>query len=381
MLADNTAPHGDWKAGHPLKRRRRAAIFMSQRESGGLTDDTVPAQVPPQSHRSPDVRRSLPARRGQDRTADAGAAGTGATRVPGRLSTWQIQLEYSTPARASIKAHGLIHGVDDQPVARLDTRYEFFKGEALIRVYHTWTWLTQDVAVGACEIAVVLDPVLGGQGTVRVGLSEYANDAWETPWSASTQLVILQSDADSFAARLDGDLAREGERLGGWIQLRGADNRSVSVSLRHAWESYPTAFSVENGRLRVAFWPTQAERLSFTTDAIMGPDVYNDRCWLRYPFSKGKGHFVNNYETTRGFMYTAEGAAWTHELLIAFHDRATAREPAVLNSVTQHPIIIRQDPVSAMRVPCMGFRLMPVNSAWPNIERAVDKLGQMSMAR
>ncbi|NQT94128.1 MAG: hypothetical protein HQ559_15305 [Lentisphaerae bacterium] len=114
----------------------------------------------------------------------------------------------------------------------------------------------------------------------------------------------------------------------------------------------------------------------------MTPKIFNHRTWGNFAFSNKQGHFVNNYKDAPGFLYTAEGAAWTHEIVFGFHDARTKRTPARLNSVTQHPVVLRQDPEQAMKVPFMGFNIMPRQpQKYPNIERAVDWLGRLSMAR
>jgi hypothetical protein len=162
----------------------------------------------------------------------------------------------------------------------------------------------------------------------------------------------------------------------------GDDDRAVSVALRFAWQTYPTALESRDGKMTVHFWPQRAERMSFQPRALMGDRIYFHPTWRRYPFAKEAGHFVNNYQDSKGFMYTAEGAAFTHELVIGFHDDRTSRSPAELNAVTQLPIVLRQDPQSAMRVPFMGFNLMPCDpQRYPDVERAADWLGRLSMAR
>ncbi len=298
--------------------------------------------------------------------------------IPGRLLDWKAGLEESTAARATVKASGMFKYPDGRPMARLDLRYCFYRGESFVRLYHTLTWMIKDTRVGARDVSLSMKPVRSKTSEVYIGLTE-----GDTPLRINKDHFSLHQDrADHFTAQ-SGDLViREGKQIGGWVYLGDAAGMGISVSLRHAWQTHPTSFSLNEGRLSLQFWPKGGPRLSFLPEDIMTPKIYRHHTWKRYPFSKEKGHFVNNYENSPGFLYTAEGAARTNEVVFGFHDGRTKRSPDQLNSVTQHPIVLRQDPKSAMKVPFMGFKIMPRQpEKYPNIERAVDWLGRLSMAR
>ncbi len=296
-----------------------------------------------------------------------------------RLRDWRAELEESTPSRATVKATGLFRGNDDQAVARLDMRYRFHRDESFVRIYHTLTWMVQDVNVGVRALSLALEPDISGGRRVQFGPASQDSAAHEAPAGA----MAFQDGPEHFSIEAaDGSELLSGRQLGGWFAMVGNDGRAVSVALRFAWQTYPTALDSGYGKMTVHFWPQRAEPMSFPPRAMMGDRVYFHPTWKRYPFSRDAGHFVNNYENSKGFMYTAEGAAFTHELVIGFHDDRTSREPAELNAVTQQPIVLRQDPQSAMRVPFMGFDLMPCDpQRYPDIERAADWLGRLSMAR
>ena len=83
-----------------------------------------------------------------------------------------------------------------------------------------------------------------------------------------------------------------------------------------------------------------------------------------------------------GFVQTGEGASRTHEMTVLFFDRASTRTPAQMNSLTQHPFIMRQSPAHAMRAPFFGFHFSPVNrQKHPDIERALEHYGDASVSR
>lgn len=296
-----------------------------------------------------------------------------------RLADWRAELEESTPSRATVKGSGLFRDTDDRTVAQLDMRYQFHRDESFVRIYHTLTWMVQDVNVGVRALSLALEPNISTDRRVRFGLASRGGAAYKVPARA----LAFQDGPEHFSIEAaDGSELLSGRQLGGWFATIGDDGRGVSVALRFAWQTYPTALDSRDGKMTVNFWPQRAEPMSFQPRALMGDRIYFHPTWKRYPFAKQAGHFVNNYEDSKGFMYTAEGAAFTHELAIGFHGERTSRSPAELNSVTQLPIVLRQDPESAMRVPFMGFDLMPCDpQRYPEIERAANWLGRLSMAR
>lgn len=294
---------------------------------------------------------------------------------PGRVVEWDAILEHASPARATVKATGLLQRAGGEPLARVDLRYQFFRGESFVRLYHTVTWMIRDPQIGARELALRFDPAIGDVNAVRVGIDG-------KPVEVSGVNVTLHQDEAEHLALYGGEKKMlDGRQIDGYLALDG-DKRSISVALRHAWQNYPTAFKWDGKRLSVQFWPDRGKAMSFMPRDIMGDRIYFHPTWKKYPFSREKGHFVNNYEDSPYFAYTAEGAAWTHELLVGFHDERSTRDAEQLNDLTQRPLALRQDPEAAMRVPFMGFDLMPYDAdATPEVERAVDWLGRLSMAR
>ena len=310
------------------------------------------------------------------------AAGDGQESRPGSIAGWTVAVEESTPARATIKAKGEFRTPDDDPLARIELRYQFFRNESFVRVYHTLTWMVKDPAIGASEYALQLRPSLGDEGLLRVGESDYSDEHTEVPWTPKAAVTALQDGPEHFSIHADGQQLKEGSRLGGWFALETADGRGISISLREAWQTLPTAFVARDGILRVEFWPSSGARMSFRPGDLMPPDFFNNAThWNRFKWVDGKGHFIHEYSKHPHYLHTAEGAARTHELTLLFYDQTSGRTAAELNSVTQHPIVVRQDARSAMRVPFMGFDLEPVREDHGGTERALEQLGRMAVGR
>ena len=309
----------------------------------------------------------------------------GRQQEPVTIRNWKMELDETTPKRASVKASGFWRKANGQTVARVDVRCEFFQGEAFIRLTHTLTWMVQDVKTGIRELSLTIVPQFENSRAAQIGLDSYPTVAMEAILDQGSPVVAAQDAADHFTVKAGDRVLREGKALGGWMALQGTDGRSIAMSLRDAWQRYPTTFRADGGRLQLQFCPP-SDRLSFDQEAIMGPGIFNHPSWIPIRrYHKGPtdaSHFYDNYSPNPGYIYTAEGAAFTHEVLLSFHDGRAGRSPAALNSVNQHPVVVRQDPVHAMRVPFMGFTILPSDPGEnPGIERAVNQIGRMAMGR
>ncbi len=309
-------------------------------------------------------------------------------RIETKVSAWKVEIEENSPARATLRAEGFFCDSAGEKVAALELRYQFFKGESFVRVYHTLTWMVKDPAIGAREISLSLKPSLGAGGRVKVGLSDYTTEAFETKRQENLSLYAHQIGPDGkelkdmqFALLVNGQKKHAGKQLGGWIAIEDEEGRGVGVVLREMWQMFPAAFSVKGDALAVEFWPSQGPRMGFEPEDLMPPDFYYDTQWNKHPWTQNKGHFVHERVANPEFLHTAEGVARTRELTIFFYDRTAKRTTPELNSVTQHPIALRQDPKAAMRVPFLGFNLEPVRTDYPDMERAVEQIGRLALAR
>ncbi len=430
---------------------------------------------------------------------------------------WRLTLEENSPHRCVALAEGTMRLKGKAPLAKLSVRYHFFSGESFVRLLHTFVWLERSLEPGANQIAVRLAPDLGARQAASVGLSDTTNERQQAVLGPEASLVAYQDTAENFSIRESGREIGSGKNLGGWIGVEGEDGRGLSVSLKNAWQTYPTTLSVIGGDLVIGLWPEEAGRFSFEERDIMPDSLYYDEQWGRQvawtkeggptPFntrdiepkaarnflqtlkrqsataaeSPGKRivsflppelqtrlrewresgeitdgfrariahgmnaflekpefydsaawagvelkaktagllakgipnlkkaelvwlnrlliesafpkaispsdvpHFIHENSqlvNSGGFVQTGEGASRTHELTVLFHDRDSTRTPAQMNSLTQHPFVMRQSPAHALRVPLLGFHFSPVNrEKHPDIERALDHYGDASVSR
>lgn len=300
-----------------------------------------------------------------------------------KLGQMDWEIEEATDTRATIRGRGFFATPWAKRAAQLDLRVQFFKNESFIRIYHTLIWMVRDPDVGAREISLQISPSLTPGGPIAVGVDRNREDGSSSRrWTNDTNLYFHQQAVNRFSVLDGGREVLRGQRLAGWIRMEGQDGRGVAVSLRDAWQMYPKAFCLENGKLRVELWPARSEPMGFSLEQIVPESLYFKKEWQRYDWSKEAKHALHEYATNPHFEHTPEGAARTHEMTLFFFDKNSQRSPDEIHGITQQPVVVRQDPQSAMKVPLMGFAISPVDrQAYPRIEEAVDALGRMALGR
>ena len=303
--------------------------------------------------------------------------------APAKLREMDWQIEEATSQRATIRGCGYFETTEAERAAQLDLRIQFFKNESFVRIYHTLIWMVRDPEVGAGEISLQIRPNLLPGGEISLGtLARNAERAWSHPWTKDANFYFHQSDVNRLTLQKDTRPLKPAERLAGWIKLKDKDGRGLSVTLRDAWQNYPKAFSVDNGKISVELWPARSAPMGFSLKHLVPESLYFMDEWKRYDWSRQKKHAVHEQATNPHFEHTAEGVARTHEMTLFFFDSDSRRTSDELHSLTQQPVVVRQDPQSAMRVPLMGFALSPVDrQAYPRMEEAIDHLGRMAVAR
>ena len=303
--------------------------------------------------------------------------------TPAKLSEMNWQIEEATSQRATIRGRGYFRAAWAERAAQLDLRIQFFKNESYVRIYHTVIWMVRDPDIGARQISLQISPNLLSGGEISLGtLTQNAETSWSDPWTKDTSLYFHQSDVNRLTLHKGDSQLEPAERMAGWIKLAGKDGRGLSVTLRDAWQTYPKAFSVDDGKLSIELWPARSAPMGFSLKHLVPESLYYKDEWKRYDWSRQAKHALHEYGANPHFEHTAEGVARTHELTLFFFDRGSRRSADQLHSITQQPVVVRQDPQSAMQVPLMGFALSPVDrQAYPRMEEAIDHLGRMAVGR
>lgn len=351
-----------------------SAVMVSQ-QNGNITVDTGPLRV--EWHAGSGKLFDAV-------TADGTALGS-ATQVmeityAERITSvreWEVAVEQSTSRRAVIHATGYF-AISWQPrLAKIDVRYHFFKGERVVRVEHTFTWMVENPCIGIREYAIKFDAPAPGGDKARFAVG----GAGEWEWSKGDHITAWQHEAAQFIATRGADTLGEGEYLTGWAQVQRGDV-AIGVAIRDAWQMYPTAFELTvDGTLIAAMLPRSGPPAGFMYEDLMPPRLFNSPEWSRYR-PTDVAHMTNEWQGNPYFKHTAEGAARTSELTFHFSTPKAARTIAEVNALTQDPVVARQDPASACRVPIMGMKIEPVDAErYPVMEAALDRLGRMCTAR
>jgi len=300
------------------------------------------------------------------------------------LLDWHVQIEEASGDRAVLKATGRYVPDWHEQAAALEVRYYFYRGESFVRIEHTLTWMLENPRIGAKELNVGLraawtDDVEQLQG--YIGLGEVGSQS--LPFKATGQAVYIHQDQPNrFTVAHGNEQIHEGEQIAGWMTTVAPDGRGIGIVLRDAWQTYPTAMSVsrEEG-LRLELWPTRSKPMGFRYEDIMPSSLFHAEEWKRYKPLEVH-HMTHEWADNPYFHYTPQGTARTHEMVVHFFDESAKRTTQELNSLTQQPMVLRQEPVSALRVSQMGLPLSPVDSErYPVVERAIDRLGRMVTAR
>jgi hypothetical protein len=82
----------------------------------------------------------------------------GEKQVPVHSEDWKSSVEESTPMRASIRTSAFWKDAKGKPVARVDLRCQFYRGESFMRVDHTLTWMVKDLNYRIRELSFGLEP-------------------------------------------------------------------------------------------------------------------------------------------------------------------------------------------------------------------------------
>ena len=305
----------------------------------------------------------------------------------GRVETaepvsWRVEIEENTALRTTLRARGELSSLNVEGAAALDVRAQFFRDESFVRVYHTLVWKVRNWRITCHEISLRLKPDLGPTGRLRVGTSDLHDQCIEMPWREASDLYVHQTEPARFLVTADGKERSAGEQIGGWVSLEGEGGRGVALCLRDAWQTAPTAFSFRGGVLAAEFWPARGKAMGFSLEDLLPEVIYSHPDWKRYPWSKEVGHATHEYAENPHYEHTPEGAARTHEVVVHFFDHTSKRTPAGMNSVTQHPVVIRQDPKHALRVPFLGFDIPAADARnYPIMEESIDTMGRLASVR
>ncbi|MHC4871954.1 MAG: hypothetical protein ACYTFY_08920 [Planctomycetota bacterium] len=294
-----------------------------------------------------------------------------------------IEVITNTPERAVIKSTSFFEDPEGNKAALIELTYKFYRNEPTVKLFHTMTWMMKDWKVGARRISLGFNSPFKENGTFSLGLSENNDTVHDINLAEKENIYFLQESAEKYSLQADGKEEKTGTQFGNWISLKNKDIE-LGVSIRDAWQMYPKGISLNKGKLELELWPSKGAPMGLSYKDIMPEPLYSDPQWKRYPWSKEEGHMIPEYGGKKNpyWVYTAEGASRTHEITFTLIDKDIKRKAWQDNNMAHHPVIARQDPKEAMKVPFMGLKLSAADKEqYPNIERAIDIVGRQNSAR
>ncbi len=301
----------------------------------------------------------------------------GIAREPTQLADWTTEVVRDEGDSVLVRSSGFFRTAGKTTIAKLDLRYEFYKDRDWFNVFHTVTWMVRNPNHGSSLWAI--DIPAPDASTFRVGYGENSSDHFS--YGTTAPIRASQLEVDGLSVYVGDALADSATHLAGWAAAERDTGTGVAVALRHAWQTYPTEFSFQEHTMRVSLWPQSAPRMAFRYSDIMPDELYFSDYWENHEWSQGLGHAEHEYVNNPYFEHTAEGAARTHEFAVQFYDSDSALHPAELNSIVQHPVIARQDPKHATKIPIQGLDIAPIGTLPEVIETALDSLGKIVSVR
>ncbi|MHC4872790.1 MAG: exo-rhamnogalacturonan lyase family protein, partial [Planctomycetota bacterium] len=318
-------------------------------------------------------------------------------KIATEVQPFKTVIEKNTSYGATVKADTFLKlSGKENPIAKISMRVKLYKGKSYFKIYHTMTWMSSDIEIAVNDFSFTLEPLVK-PGKAVIGLDDYSDKRFTAEFSAADKLDIIQDTGEHFYIKKGDNTLQEGKHLGGYLNIESAEGPGISISLKHAWQRYQSGFVLDKGKLKTCFWPDAGTPLSFKVKDIMGDAIFYNKGWLNVrntwgnkfakkkyldPVDRKKQEFFDYYQYRHKFQPTAEGAAFTHEMTISFHNNTSSEKPYILNSVNQHPLVLRQGPKHAMQILHMGFNMLPSDpEKYPNIERALHNLGKLSLAR
>jgi len=296
---------------------------------------------------------------------------------------WKLTVEVNSPFRTVVKAEGNLGLPGKEPTAKLLVRYQFFAGESFVRLSHTLIWIPQSLEPGANHISIRLRPQVGDKGAIRIGSGAPLKAAADSDQPSPARAIVSRLSPE-LQARLRAIHADTPITDGFRARVAHAMNRFLDTRdfyEARAWQG-------------VELKPKAKELLAKGVEKLPDPDrVWLNRLLIESAFPDAVsptdvphwnheyGSFGKGVNTVR-HMHTGEGAARTHELTVLFFDKSTRCSVAQVNDLTQRPMVLRQSPEHAMRVPLLGFKFAALDKKkYPDIERALDHYGRSTIAR
>lgn len=260
----------------------------------------------------------------------------------------EMIVETEGPQTTTVRLEGWYVDGQGQKSARQITRLQFFRGQSLVKIIHTFV-ITEDTNnrwfgdIGL-EFPLKLDgPITGIADKSYL----FDGEAVTTPIAAGQAMSLFQEVYKHHGEEAmrgvvgiveDGtmDELAKADRVGEWASVGGKGHRVTAV-LRDFWQTFPKEIEVSGDEMRVHLFSGRGGReLDFRPQTM----------------AKYWGKWASLFVEDKGFLFelaekpaNAAGLARTHEIWLMFHPADTPVEAiARAAHVVSEPILALPDP-------------------------------------
>ena len=252
-----------------------------------------------------------------DNTYLVNTAHPSGTPDPGAVRIGRIELEESGPLRAVVRLEGATTSQEPQ---RVILRLEAYAGRTSVRLWHSVEFLHKDPRRAHVRSMGLTLPLQLDAKTARIVAGTQVGP---TRLAGSMRTGLCQDNHLSYVLwqqpngqRFVNEVERR-QRCRGWLGMTGGAG-GCTVVVRNMWQKHPKEIVADpaTGDLTVGLWPEShplmdVRRYSNYPHRSQGESARTESSWV------DKVYYPND-----PFV----GVSISHELLLAFHDAATAPE-------------------------------------------------------
>lgn len=244
-----------------------------------------------------------------------------------------VILEETGPIRATLKVDGWYVNTAGEKFCRYSIRLHFFRGRQDIKVEHTFIYTGISDEDRLRSVSLQLNRTTPARSKNVLGVVGgdnllVPNAIFDAPSPA--YFVQDQSERDRFDYVMHygaGNQTKMTDRGGGWMSTRQTVC-TTDIAIRDAWQQYPYEFEIDQGTVRVHFWPRHGRLIDTSWDGYWWQLTDRQKRYL----ANEKLHKETDLEVWMSRLRkttSATGAAKTHELWLSFTGEADNAFPAI----------------------------------------------------
>lgn len=270
-------------------------------------------------------------------------------RASGSAAETEVVVESEGPTTAIVRLEGWYVDAEGEKCARQITRLQFFAGQPVMKIIHTFV-ITEDTNhVWFKDIGLQFPFELEGPITAVLDKShQFTSDVVTVELKEGEEASVFQEvykhHGEEEARGVTGmirngemDVLSESDRVGEWATARGKDG-GITAVIRDFWQTFPKEIEIRPDQMRVHLFSSRGGReLDFRAQTMAS-------YW-----GKWAGLFKKRQENDPFGLAdkpsNAAGLARTHEVWLIFHPAATDVETlARMAHSVQEPILALPDP-------------------------------------